>query len=461
MLKSLFLLLCPVILSAQIQFIPVSGDYASFHATDSLAYLEIYASIFQGSLKYTQEENGSFRASFSSSLKLTNSNGFEKKMTHKYQNSFEDTLSAHKYNQFVDIFAMEVPYGKYKAILDIVDNTSMKKGQYIFEFNTIQPAENLFLSDIELCSSIKMDTVKSSLYYKNGLSVIPNPRRTFDILQPMLYFYVELNNLEFQPDEPGKYEFSYAITTNTGDTVKSRKKIEKDIAGNKLVEIGALNVMALSHDAYFVNVLARDENSNTEVTGRKLFQVYKPVKKEVAHARDVNQIVTGIYGQFTKEDLEHEFEVARYLANRDEKKVFEKLDNAEAMKSFLAAFWNRKDEQYDSGAGNFRKIYMNRVELANQRFRTMGRDGWKTDRGRVLLIYGEPDEYERFPNSMDALPYIIWHYYDLDGAQIFVFTDMDGFGDYRQIHSTYRKELQNPGWENIINKSGGSSDFDY
>ncbi|MEJ2542771.1 MAG: GWxTD domain-containing protein [Calditrichaceae bacterium] len=89
----------------------------------------------------------------------------------------------------------------------------------------------------------------------------------------------------------------------------------------------------------------------------------------------------------------------------------------------------------------------------------MGREGWKTDRGRVFLIYGDPDEYERFPSSMDALPYIIWHYYDLEGSQIFVFTDLDGFGDYRQIHSSYRKELQNPNWQNMLSKSSGSGGF--
>ena len=96
----------------------------------------------------------------------------------------------------MDIFALEVPYGYYKAKVEIVDHTSMRKGEYLFEINTITPKDGLLLSDIELCSRITPDTLQS-IYHKNGLKVVPNPRRIFDVLQPMLYFYVELNNLSY------------------------------------------------------------------------------------------------------------------------------------------------------------------------------------------------------------------------------------------------------------------------
>lgn len=455
MLKVILFTLLPFLLFAQIKFIPVSGDYASFYGNDSLAYVEIYASIFQGSLDYQLDEAGTYKASFTSKLELSDATGVVKNLTHNYQNTFTDTLTANKYNQFVDIFSLQIPYGSYKAKLQINDNFSMKNGQYLFEFQTIEPSEELFLSDIELCSSVNRDT-SQSLYSKNGLKVVPNPRRTYDLLQKMLYFYVEINNLSYDPEQTNLYEFDYAVTTSQGDTIKSRSTMKKEIAGERLVEIGALNVMALPHDAYYINVKTRDILTNTEITGRKLFQVFKPsAKKSDQDSSDVNEIITGIYGQFSKEDLMQEFAIARYLASRNEEKVFQKLENAEAMKSFLAGFWRRKDELFKTEPGEFRKIYMNRVEMANERFRTMGRDGWKTDRGRALLLYGEPDEYERFPSSMDALPYIIWHYYDLEGSQIFVFIDQDGFGDYRQIHSTYRRELQNENWQSLVKKSGG------
>ncbi len=452
MLRAILLVIVPVVIYAQVQFIPISCDYASFHSTDSLAYVEIYVSVFQGSIHYSKDEKGTFNASFATTLEISNDKGIVDSLIHNYKNSFKDTLSADKYNQFIDIFSIELPYGSYKAKIQILDNTSLKKGKFIFDLKTINPEEGLFLSDIELCSNIGMDTTKS-IYCKNGLKVIPNPRRIYDIYQPMLYFYIELNNLSHDAIQQNQYEFSYAIVTSTGDTIKTRKTRQKNIAGPKLVEMGALNVMALQNNNYFLSVRAKDLLTSKEVTGRRQFQVIKPTSYEVASATDKNAIITGIYGDFTKEDLEKEFAMARYLASRDEEKVFKKLENADAMKAFLITFWHTRDKINNTKPGEFRKIYMKRVEIANETFKTMGREGWKTDRGRILLLYGEPDEYERFPSSMNALPYIIWYYYDLEGSQFFVFTDMYGFGDYQQIHSTYRKELQNPDWKSKLMKS--------
>ncbi|MEJ2542772.1 MAG: hypothetical protein P8Y99_01765 [Calditrichaceae bacterium] len=275
MYKTILLILFPIIIFAQVQFIPISCDYASFHSSDSLTYLEIYVSTFQGSIQYNKDESGVYTGSFKNTLVLSDNSGSIDTLIHNYKNSFNDTLSAYKYNQLIDVFTLEVPYGSYTAKVEILDNTSLKKGEYLFKINTITPKDGLFLSDVELCNKIGMDTSKS-LYYKNGLKVVPNPRRVYDLLQPMLYFYVELNNLSFQSAQQNNYEFSYAITTISGDTVKTRKPLIKGIAGPKLVEMGALNVMALSNDNYKIVVKAKDIKTNKEATKHARFQVYKP-----------------------------------------------------------------------------------------------------------------------------------------------------------------------------------------
>ena len=76
----------------------------------------------------------------------------------------------------------------------------------------------------------------------------------------------------------------------------------------------------------------------------------------------------------------------------------------------------------------------------------MGKEGWKTDRGRVYLIYGGPDEIERFPNEIETRPYEIWHYESVEGGVIFVFADITGFGSYQLVHSTKRGELRDDSW---------------
>ncbi len=77
----------------------------------------------------------------------------------------------------------------------------------------------------------------------------------------------------------------------------------------------------------------------------------------------------------------------------------------------------------------------------------------KTDRGRILILYGQPNEIERHTNSMDTDPYEIWNYYSLDGGSEFIFADRNGFGRYELLHSSYYKELQNPNWYSLISIS--------
>ena len=77
----------------------------------------------------------------------------------------------------------------------------------------------------------------------------------------------------------------------------------------------------------------------------------------------------------------------------------------------------------------------------------MGKEGWQTDRGRVYLLYAEPDEVERFPNQGDSKPYEIWQYNQIESGVIFVFIDRTGLGDYTLVHSTKRGELQDESWQ--------------
>jgi hypothetical protein len=73
------------------------------------------------------------------------------------------------------------------------------------------------------------------------------------------------------------------------------------------------------------------------------------------------------------------------------------------------------------------------------------------NRGRVLLLYGEPEEIERFPSSNEARAYLIWHFFEIEGGVEFVFVDLKNSGDMELVHSTARNELQDPAWQRWLN----------
>lgn len=449
------LLFVPLIAFAQFQFIPISADFATFRSTDTTAYVEVYVSIFQGNLEYQEVEPGKFMASFTSSLVVFSDVDSVRSIAHDYKNTTADTSRVSQYNQFVDIFSFELPYGVYQAKVQMEDHQSGLRGEYILELPTIKPEEQLFFSDIEFCNELKRDD-GNTIYNKNSLKVVPNPRRVYDVLQPMLYFYVELHNLPYSAGQKNYYEFEYLITTIDGDTMKQRGPATKEIFGPSQVEAGGLNVMSLTKNPYFLTANAKNLSTGETATTRRRFFVYKPSPEDTVQAT-AGKIpkIAEVFAGFSKEELEEEFAMAGYIAARDEQKIFENLENPLAMKKFLTEFWFKRDKTNNLPYGTTRYRYMQLAEFANENYRSMGREGWKTDRGRVLLLYGEPDEYERHPSSMNMVPHVIWRYHNLEGGQFFVFADMENFGDYRLIHSSYRKELQNPNWEALLRNRGG------
>src|SRR5258705_11012339 len=70
------------------------------------------------------------------------------------------------------------------------------------------------------------------------------------------------------------------------------------------------------------------------------------------------------------------------------------------------------------------------VQYANQHFATGG-PGWKSDMGRIYIVFGRPDEVVRNPFNFDRPPEEIWYYYR--DRRTFVFVDRDGFGRYELV----------------------------
>jgi GWxTD domain-containing protein len=115
-------------------------------------------------------------------------------------------------------------------------------------------------------------------------------------------------------------------------------------------------------------------------------------------------------------------------------------------------FWQHRDPTPTTPANEYRKEYRRRIEYANENFRSYTRSGWKTERGRVYVLYGPPSDLERFPNNPLSYSYEIWHYNEIEGGVMFVFADLQEFGEYIQLHSTKRGEPINQDWENKIRK---------
>lgn len=139
----------------------------------------------------------------------------------------------------------------------------------------------------------------------------------------------------------------------------------------------------------------------------------------------------------------------------EERKAFKKLQTDEEREQFIEQFWRRRDPDPDTDENEYREQYYERIAYANEHFAS-GIPGWKTDRGRIYIMYGKADEVESHPaggpydrpsyhggGTTSTYPFEIWFYRYIAGVGSGVeieFVDPTGSGEYRIARSPDEKD---------------------
>jgi GWxTD domain-containing protein len=142
------------------------------------------------------------------------------------------------------------------------------------------------------------------------------------------------------------------------------------------------------------------------------------------------------------------------LDQRTEGGVYNGL-SAEGKHRFLREFWRRRNPVPGGATNQAMTDFYRLVAYANSAFR-QGRvaavPGWRTDRGRIYLRHGSPDDVLRRPVASPR-PYEAWKY-TRDRGYWYVFFDRNGMGDYALIATNDRREPGLPSWESFIGQEG-------
>lgn len=102
-----------------------------------------------------------------------------------------------------------------------------------------------------------------------------------------------------------------------------------------------------------------------------------------------------------------------YIIDEREKAAFESLGTDEERNRFIEQFWARRDSTPDTAANEFKEEHYRRIAYSNGRFGRPEMVGWKTDRGRIYIQNGPPDEIETHPTE----GFEIWSYRQMDGFE--------------------------------------------
>lgn len=126
-----------------------------------------------------------------------------------------------------------------------------------------------------------------------------------------------------------------------------------------------------------------------------------------------------------------------YIISPVEREVFLQLNTDRERDMFIQAFWKQRDPTSGTPENEFRKEHSDRISHANRRFgRGTPKPGWKTDRGRMYIIPGEPNDIQRFEGKTQVYPTEVWFYQGksdvgLPAGFSLVFFQESAVGEYR------------------------------
>ena len=245
--------------------------------------------------------------------------------------------------------------------------------------------------------------IVSNMKEEGGKKVItPLVNKNIDNLKEIFLFFEVYNSKE----SPVERNYSFKIS-NSKDKVMEKGNFHYILAPgiNKFFE--KISTHNLVFGDYKLDVT---DSLGEKIMVEKLF---------------VNQI-TGV--PVNMKDLNLLVDQLIYIANNEELTKIKNASSGELKEKYFIEFWRSKDPSPNTSKNELMLEYYKRIKTANERY-SHYIDGWKTDMGMVFIIYGVPNNIERYPFSDNTKPYEIWEYYNVNKQ--FIFVDESGFGDYK------------------------------
>lgn len=356
--------------------------------------------------------------------------------------------------------ALLITPGEYTARLTVIDAVGKNKGEVFYDNIKVGEISRDYLSlgGPLLAYNIKKASHEARANPRlvhNGLLIHTNPLGVFSTSDKEVYLYAELYNIQgSEKDAPLKValrlESEYGrVVTDWGFKLQPR-------VGNSIVIAESLDIETVLAGTYYLRLLVTDSLFNQTVVSRVPLLVLEPADFDVKAVARKN--IDDPYDTLSFQD---KINIARYELNPEEKGILDKLSD-EGKLNYLRQFWREHDDQPLTVSNEKRNQIIERYYYSNHIFSTNFEhtDGWSTDRGRIYIVYGEPDrtQSKEMPSASSpnpsglysASPYEVWYYFQIEDGKEVVFVDRTGTGEYRLEHSDFDGELFSDFWFSML-----------
>ncbi|HKV28959.1 MAG TPA: GWxTD domain-containing protein, partial [Candidatus Acidoferrales bacterium] len=206
-----------------------------------------------------------------------------------------------------------------------------------------------------------------------------------------------------------------------------------------------VSVLAIACGLFFIASVARAQDSQQQDQEDSAKQLKKAKKK---NENALKKELLPVYREWLNGPVS-------YIITSEERSAFLHLETNEERENFIENFWQRRNPDTESAENTYKEEYYRRIAFANEHY-SSGIPGWKTDRGRIYIMWGKPDEvnshpaggpYERPFNEgggeTSTYPFEDWRYRYLEGIGENVeieFVDPSGSGEYHLTQDPSEKD---------------------
>lgn len=411
----------PTVLASQVNFvnpqkrhINIPVDYTLFKSEQAgKVRLEIYYQTFNRMFSFV-EKGDNFEAKFELQLvindKKGNQAGYKRRSKSFLVPSKADTRSGFSYRTNQANF--DLAPGKYKVILSLSDlnSNTVLTSKFDVKLKEFKVKKNPSLSGVEFINTAGRKGERASVFDKGNYTIVPSVGHQFGgENDPRLLFYVEMY--------PGKKEREQVVMETV---LRSRVKgmVYRDTIYTPLDQPVIRQIRDISLDG----MAAGEYELELTLRGNK--------NKKLAHVSRTYRVKWSLKGQL-RNDFKKAIRQLEYIANGKELDSLKKLNDYEQRLVAFDRFWAKRDPSPETGENEAKREFYRRVAVANDLFSYIHREGWITDRGRIYIMYGEPDQLDDYPIVHNERPYQIWHYYKAGRYRRFAFVDIHEDGDYQ------------------------------
>ena len=410
-------------------------EMAGFRGPQNLTRFEVYTLIDARQLQFVPEA-GKYVSQIDFVLSLQDSAGNPVMRELWTRNVSVKNIRELKQNGALvrDVVGLDIAPGPYKITLaaeDIYGDLAGTCEGHVRVRGFEGPA--LVVSDIVFASELAKAEA-SGRFVRNGWRVVPNTTRFFRVGKP-IQIYFEIYNFKVMADNPkDSFVLGYSLIDTAGMVVKSypAKRLLKP--GESVVKTDALETEDLPGGAYALQVELFDRGTREHVRHeRKVFLLSEEVE---------NPQLT----EAEQEQLRH-YQSIHHIASEKDLTMYKSLGSQNAKMKFLQAFWKKRDPTPDTPLNERLRDHLMRMKYSDDTFTAQpGNLGSDTDKGRIYVKYGPPNERDYTTSAAVGKAIDTW-IYEKSGRYIFVFFDRRGTGVYELVHSTMSGEIYNPDWQ--------------